>query len=145
MNMSICAKNHIFPKWSYTNCINVNHYPPIPMRGFRGINLYPPLPRRKIWEEQPLPHWRGAYLTDKCRKENFVWSLPDGFLWGPLAERRHVPAYTANELCLPGQGAATLSIKGQTVNILSFTSHLWSLPQILMFILCVFWFVVNNL
>lgn len=128
------------PKWSYTNYINGNHYSPVPRRGFRGINLHPPLPRRNLWEEQPLPHRRGAYLTDKCRKRSSTWSLPVGFLWDPLTERRHVPACTTNELCLPGQGAATFSIQGQTVNILSFTSHIWSLPQILLFILCVFWF-----
>lgn len=73
-----------------------------------------------------------------------MWSPPVGFLWGALTERRHVPACTANELRLQGQGAATFSIKGQTINILSLTSHIWSLPQILLFILCVFWFVVNN-
>lgn len=36
-----------------------------------------------------------------------------------------------------GPGGATFSIKGRTVNILRFTSHIWSLLQILLFMLCV--------
>lgn len=66
-------------------------------------------------EEQSLPHRRGVYLTDK--KKSSTWSLPVDFLLDPRTERRHVSACTPTELCLPGQGGATFSIKGQTVNI----------------------------
>lgn len=66
-----------------------------------------------------LFHRRGAYLADKCRKKSSTWSLPVGSPSDPLTEIRRILACTPNELCLPGQGAVTFSIKGQTVNIVS--------------------------
>ena len=79
-----------------------------------------------------------AYLTDKFRRQSSAWSLLHWSSFRPT-ERGHILAWTPCEIFLPCQGSANFPIKGQIVNILGFTDHIWSLSQIL---LCLFFLSV---